>query len=97
MTDTVTGVGREWERWRKAVAVHFDFLLSHGFAHDGVEIDSFWATSSTYRSSSAAVRVTRSTEFTRVDVSLIRLVDGKVPTYPIWVTAGPAADTDPQP
>ena len=76
------------DKWRKMVASHFDFVMDHGFEPAGVH-DGFRATWCSYRSSNAVIRVTRSDEFGRAEVSLIRLVDDEVPPYPIWVTSEP--------
>ncbi len=79
--------------WQRTVAPHFDFLTEHGFRPLPTKDGSFWATSCHYGSATAAVEVTRSNEFRRVEVSLIRLVDGAIPPYPIWVTSEPLHHT----
>ena len=47
---------------------------------------SFWSLWVQFRSATAAIRVSKSNEFNRAEVELIRLVDGQVPPYPIWIT-----------
>lgn len=80
------------DKWREIVAPHFDFVMGHGFEPAGVH-EGFRATSCSYRSSNAVIRITRSDEFGRAEVSLIRLVDDAVPPYPIWVTSQPLDHT----
>lgn len=75
------------------MAPHFAFVTAHGFEFAGVEDDSFWATRCSYRSPTAVIQITLSTEFGRVEVSLVRLVDDEVPPYPIWVTSEPLHHT----
>lgn len=70
----------------KLVAPSFAFLEAHGFRLSATEDSSAWETWQ-YTSAVSAVRVTRSNEFVRADVHLIRLVDGQVPAYPIWITS----------
>lgn len=82
-------MGRQGDRWRRRVTPHFDFVTDYGFQPGAVDVGSFWATSYCYRSSGAMVKITRSNESVRAEVSLVRLVDGEVPPYPIWVTAEP--------
>lgn len=76
---------RAAKRWEKSVRRHFDFLTGHGFHLDHVE-DKWWATTAVYLSATLGVLVTRSVEFKRVELTLMRLVDGKVPESEIWVT-----------
>ncbi len=82
-------MGRQGDEWRQRVAPHFDFVTDYGFLPGEVEDGSFWETSYCYRSSGAVVKITRNHEFGRAEVSLIRLIGGEVPPYPIWVTAEP--------
>ncbi len=79
-------MGKTAEQWRKQVEPHFGFLSDHGFTVVDVDDSSFWALWVQYRSGTAAVRISKSNETTRAEVRLIRLVDGEVPTYPIWIT-----------
>ena len=76
---------RPSKEWERRVRAHFDFLADHGFRFDRVDDDS-WATTAVYLSSTLGVEVTRSVEFSRVEIALIRLVDGKVPEPEVWVT-----------
>lgn len=67
------------------VEEHFDFLVERGFRLTDVDY-STWTISVTYGSATSAVQVSKSNEFIRSEVHLVRLVDGKLPPYPIWVT-----------
>jgi hypothetical protein len=80
-------VGASARRWRQLVAPHFAFLEGHGFRLSATNDSSTWETWVQYTSAISAVRITRSREFARAEVHLIRLVDGQVPAYPIWVTS----------
>jgi hypothetical protein len=84
---TVADVGSSTERWRESVERNFRFLADRGFALSEVDDSSPWETWVEYRSDRAAVRISRSNEFARAEVNLIRLVDGAVPPYPVWITA----------
>ena len=57
-----------------------------GFSTADTDASSWWGTWVQYRSDRAAIRISRSIEFDRADIQLIRLVDGVVPPYPIWIT-----------
>lgn len=74
-------------QWRQLVEPHFGFLIDSGFNEIDLDDSSWWATSMLFRSGIAAVRVELNSEFGRVEVQLIRLVDGAVPDYPIWITS----------
>lgn len=79
-------MGRTAKQWVKKVEPHFGYLIDRGF--DQIESDSsFWSTWVQYASAQAAVRISRSTEFGQTEVELIRLVEGSVPPYPIWITS----------
>ena len=71
--------------WRQQVEPHFGFLVQSGFDKVDVDDSSFWSLWVQYRSATAAIRVSKSNEFIRSEVHLIRLVDGEVPAYPIWI------------
>jgi len=62
------------------------FLIGHGFTRVTKDDSSFWSLWVQYASNNAAVRISKSNEFRRSEVQLIRLVDGEVPPYPIWIT-----------
>jgi hypothetical protein len=81
-------MGRAAKSWVKRVRPHFDFLGEAGFRLDRVD-DEWWATTVNYVSSALGVKVTRSVEFDRVEISLLRLVDGRIPEQEVWVTDGP--------
>jgi hypothetical protein len=76
---------RAAKRWERSVRRHFDFLTGYGFRLDHVE-DRWWATTAAYVSATLGVLVTRSVEFDRVELTLMRLVAGKVPEPEVWVT-----------
>lgn len=80
-------MGRAARQWAAKAEPHFGFLVAHGF--DRVETDdsSFWSIWVQYASDRAAVQISQSNEFRRAEVHLIRLVEGKVPAYPIWITS----------
>jgi hypothetical protein len=78
-------VARAAEHWETHVRRHFDFLVDHGFRLDHVE-ESWWATSAIYLSPALGVEVTSSREFDRVEVTLLRLVEGQPSEPEIWVT-----------
>jgi hypothetical protein len=81
-------VARAAKAWEARVRPHFDFLVDRGFRFDHVEAGSR-TTSAFYLSSTLGVRVTSSLEFDRVEVSLLRLVEGRLPEPEIWVTDRP--------
>jgi hypothetical protein len=78
-------VARAAKGWERRVRGHFDFLVEHGFRFDRVETNS-WATTALYLSPALGLEVTRSVEFDRVEIELIRLVEGELPEYEVWVT-----------
>lgn len=77
---------RKAAKWRKQVEPHFGFLTQLGFGKVDVDDSSFWSLWVQYRSETSAIRISKSNEFIRSEVHLIRLVDGEVPAYPIWIT-----------
>jgi hypothetical protein len=79
-------MGKEAAKWLGLVEPHFRFLSSLGFTTIDVDDSSFWSTWVQYRSDTSAIRIELSREFVRSEVHLIRLVNGEVPTYPIWIT-----------
>jgi hypothetical protein len=81
-------VARAANAWERQVREHFDYLVEHGFRFDHVE-EKWWATTARYLSATLGIEVTRSVEFNRVEISLLRLVDGKLPEYEVWVTDSP--------
>jgi hypothetical protein len=82
-------MGKEAEKWVKQVDPHFGFLTQLGFGSRDVDDSSFWSIWVQYRSDTSAIRISKSNEFVRADVHLIRLVNGQVPRYPIWITDEP--------
>jgi hypothetical protein len=81
-------VARAAKAWERRVREHFDFLVEHGFRFDHVEASS-WATTALYLSPTLGLEVTRSVEFDRVELELLRLVAGELPEYDVWVTDSP--------
>lgn len=74
------------ESWKAQVPTHFNFLeTTYGFHFAEVDGASWWQTTFRYDSPALAVRIDKSVEFERVEVWLIRLVDGCVPEYPIFI------------
>jgi hypothetical protein len=74
------------ETWSAQVVAHFSFLeTTYGFHFASVDGSSWWQTTVRYDSPPLAVRIDKSVEFERVEVWLIRLVDGQLPEYPIFV------------
>jgi hypothetical protein len=71
--------------WERAVGPYFDFLLEHGFVSDPSAGYSAWyGTAVVYRSQVSEVVVVRSGEFNRVEVELVRPVDGDRPEPAIF-------------
>jgi hypothetical protein len=81
-------VARAAKAWERRVSEHFDFLVEHGFRFDHVEA-SPWATTARYLSPTLGLEITRSVEFDRVEIELVRLVGGELPEYEVWVTDSP--------
>jgi hypothetical protein len=81
-------VARAAKAWERQVREHFDFLVDHGFRFVHVE-EKWWATTARYLSPTLGLEVTRSVEFDRVEIELVRLVAGEIPEYDVWVTDSP--------
>jgi len=79
-------MGKEAAKWLRQVEPRFGFMSRHGFTTIHVDDSSFWSTWVQYASDTSAIRVELSREFVRSEVHLIRLVNGEVPPYPIWIT-----------
>jgi hypothetical protein len=69
------------ESWRLVVEPYFRFLNELGFRLTDLNGDSPWETWAQYTSAESAFRVSRSVEFQRVEVVLLRLVNGQAPLY----------------
>jgi hypothetical protein len=76
------------KRWETRVKKHFSFLADHGFRFDHVD-DEWWATTAVFLSSTLGVEVANSVEFRRVEIALLRLVEGQPPEPEVWVTEAP--------
>ena len=79
-------MGEDATTWRELVEPHSGFVADFGFEAVDLDEGSFWSLWVQYRSPTAAIRISKSREFVRCEVELIRLVDGEVPAYPIWIT-----------
>ena len=75
------------DHWKATVVRHFAFVEDYGFHLTSSEAKSWWETSVVFTSHTGGIKVAYSNEFVRAEVNLIRLVDGVVPPYPIWITA----------
>lgn len=74
------------DAWLAQADAYFSFLRTKYVFHIAqADASSVWQTDLVYESQTAAVRVSRSVEFDRVEVELMRLVDGKLPEHPIFV------------
>ncbi len=76
------------EEWVQMAQPHFDFLVERGFHLVPVPADpalEVWGPRMQYLSDSVGVRLHCSIEFDRVEASIIRLVDARVPPYPIFM------------
>jgi hypothetical protein len=74
------------DTWKSQVAAHFGFLeTTYGFHFAQVDGSDWWETSVRYDSPLLAIKIDKSAEFLRVELCLIRLVDGQMPEYPIFI------------
>ena len=69
-------MGKDAEKWRNRVEPHFGFVVDFGFGAVDVDDSSFWSMWVQYRSENSAIRISKSNEFNRCEVELIRLVNG---------------------
>ena len=75
------------EGWQAKVAPHFGYLeTTYGFRIAQVDASSYWAIRLVYQNATTAIVIDRSIEFSRVELSLIRLVDSAIPKPVIFVT-----------
>jgi hypothetical protein len=73
-------------RWKALVSVPFGYLTrDFGCGVAGHE-DNSWVTTLIYQNETTAVKVTYSIEFDRAEVSLVRLIKGRRPAYPIFIS-----------
>lgn len=86
-------MGPKGEQWARKVEERFNYLADFGFARLSVSDDSFWEIRVTFKSDVSAMAVIRSVEFDRVEVELMRLVNGALPEYPIFVVDSVAVNT----
>ncbi len=56
-------MGRAAEEWRRTVEPHFAFLNEYGFQITQTDDSSNWASSVTFTSPVAGIKITRSIEF----------------------------------
>ncbi len=74
------------EAWQEKVDRHFAYLrATYGFRITSADASSGWVTRVVYQTDMAAVCVDRSIEFERVELSVMRLVDGRLPEYPVFI------------
>ena len=76
------------KQWGTEVDRHFAYLGEYGFRLDHVE-DKWWATRAVYLSPRLGLEIVRSVEFRRVEIELLRLVNGEAPEVQVWVTDRP--------
>jgi hypothetical protein len=77
------------DAWKAQVDAHFAFLRErYGFAITRTE-SPWWKTSVRYEIATTVVDVDRRVEYGRVEVQLIRKVEGAIPEYPIFVSITP--------
>ncbi len=79
---------KDGKHWGSLVRRHFDFLSEFGFRLDHVD-EKWWATSAVYLSDRLGIEVTRSVEFRRVELTLMRLAEGKAPEVEVWLSEPP--------
>ena len=65
-------MGKDAAEWRELVEPHFGFVAAFGFEAVDLDDGSFWSLWVRYRSPTAAIRISKSREFVRCDVELIR-------------------------
>lgn len=74
------------EQWKAQVAAHFGYLeTDYGFHFTGVDGSKWWGTFVYYQSPLHQIRFDRSVEFDSVEIQIVRLIDGQVPEYPIFI------------
>lgn len=86
-------IERRGQDWAKRVRPHFDFLTGYDFTLTDITAENWWQVAVIYRSPVSAVDVVKSFEFQRVELSLMRLVDGGLPAYPVFIVDSVPVDT----
>jgi hypothetical protein len=77
------------DAWKAQADTYFAFLRErYGFVITHTD-SPWWETSVRYETMVTAIEINRSVEFDRVEVQLIRKVDGAIPEYPIFVSTTP--------
>jgi len=77
------------DAWKAQVDLPFAFLRER-YGFEITQTDSpWWKTGVRYETPVLAVAIDRSLEFGRVEVKLIRTVDGAIPEYPIFISTLP--------
>lgn len=75
------------DAWLARVTEHFEYLqTTYGFRITQVNASDWWVRRVIYQTATTAVSVDRSVEYNRVEVSLVRLLGGTLPRYPIFIT-----------
>jgi hypothetical protein len=78
------------KRWEALVDSHFGFLRTDfQSVITGTAEENWWSLRTSYHNPTTAVEVLYSGEFERVEVLLVRLVDGKRPPAPIFTSEAP--------
>ncbi len=73
--------------WQSKVDEHFGYLRTkYSFRITQADASSSWQWSVLYETDTTAIKIIRSVEFNRVEIKLIRLVDGTLPEVPIFIT-----------
>jgi hypothetical protein len=75
------------DAWQAKVEVHFRYLQTkYHFRVVQVDDSHWWHTRLVYQNETTAIYVDRSVEFDRVELSLLRLINGKIPDLTVFVT-----------
>ncbi len=73
--------------WQAKADAHFGYLRTkYGFHITQADASSSWEWSVLYETDTTAIKIIRSVEFNRVEIKLIRPVDGTLPEVPIFIT-----------
>jgi hypothetical protein len=74
------------DEWQSFVTPYFGYLeTDYGFRVTQVDASSPWRIRMIYQTATTAIYVDCNFEFLRVEVSLVRLLDGELPPYPVFI------------
>jgi hypothetical protein len=74
------------DEWQSFVTPYFGYLeTDYGFRVTQVDASSPWLVRMIYQTATTAIYVDCNFEFLRVEVSLVRLLDGELPPYPVFI------------